>query len=91
MSRILDKYPVKSIIGWMVIVAAATLNYIWLWGLMFMWWALASIRAKEVAFIDTVTREAHPAIYWTFVVSWMLVGMMYLAYGLFPEELAQYG
>ncbi|WP_170371180.1 hypothetical protein [Ruegeria arenilitoris] len=57
-----------------VLLVATWLGLQWPWGLVFLWWAVPSIRSGQAFLIDTVNREADPLLFWTVTVLWVVFG-----------------
>lgn len=86
-AAILTAYPWKSVLLVVFVVISFVFNLLWVWGLFWIWWAFTSARAGEVVFVDIVTRNQHPYLFWTMILCWSLVGVSYFVTEFFPELL----
>ncbi len=81
----LSTYPWRSALLVALVIISLVLNLLWVWGVFWIWWAIASIRVGEVAFLEVVTQKKHPYLFWMMVACWTLVGVSYLVTVFYPE------
>lgn len=46
------------------------------WGLLFVYWALESIRRGEIFLVETIFREDNPALFWGLTLLWAAYGIV---------------
>lgn len=72
----------------MPILLVTTFNGIYsVWGLLFVFWGIVSIRAGEVFLLETVERNKDPVLYWIISILWIGFGLLYILTDFFPEYL----
>lgn len=81
----LSTYPWRSALLVVFVIISFVFNLLWVWGVFWIWWAAASVRAAEVVFLDVVTRTKHPYLFWMMIVCWSLVGVSYFVTEFYPE------
>ena len=52
------------------LAAATYLDWFWPWGLLFLYWVILSLRAREAFLIERVTRARNPILYWAITGMW---------------------
>lgn len=75
-------------IAFPVLVAAAGLGIYWIWGLLFLWWAVPSVMSGRAFFVFEVSRDEDPILFWLVVALWAAFGCMMIAASLFPQYAA---
>ena len=58
---------------------AVLMNQPWIFGLMFLAWAIFDIVTGESSFVQTVTRRAHPLAFWVVVLTWFTLACLSIA------------
>lgn len=71
-----------------ILFAATLFEWYWVWGLLFLFWAVASIPLGQVFVIQTVRRDESPLLFWTISVFWVVVSVLVIVNDLFPEFLS---
>jgi len=51
----------------------------WMWGVLFWYWAIPSLLSGETYFMERVGRKEDPILFWVTIVSWILIGGMFIA------------
>ena len=69
-------------IALLVVWFAVLVNQPWIFGLLFLAWAIYDIAKGESSFVQTVTRKAHPVAFWLVVVTWLAFACLYIAYAI---------
>ena len=68
------------------VMLAATFNSIYsLWGVLFIYWGITSIIAREAFLFETINRDDDPVIFWTICGLWVGSGALYIITDFFPE------
>lgn len=56
------------------LLISTALGWSWLWGALFVFWALPAYFSRQVFFIDMVERDKEPIFYWAILATWVLLG-----------------
>lgn len=72
----ISKYKWKTILGLIVMIIATLKNIPWLWGILFLFWAINDLRNGHTYFIEDVSREEDPILFWVIVTVWFLFAVM---------------
>lgn len=73
------KEPIKwrSLVGLALLYPAILLEINFIWGLFFLFWIIPDLKSGATYFMERVSRRENPALYWTIVVTWLLLsGLM---------------
>ena len=70
-----------NIVALAVLVIATALSFYWIWGLLFLYWAVLSLRTGEVFLLTSIRRVQAPVLYWGLTVFWFGFGVIYLLAG----------
>ncbi|MCY4564712.1 MAG: hypothetical protein OXE40_09555 [Gammaproteobacteria bacterium] len=74
LSGTLGSKPLSAMV--LLALAAATyLDWYWPWGLLFLYWVIVSLRAREAFLIERVTRIRNPLLYWAITGMWGFFGL----------------
>lgn len=74
----------KTVIALTLLLIAIMLNWSWVYGILFIAWAIADIATKRVYFVEEVTRAKNPILLWIIVILWLLLGIYSLLESFFP-------
>jgi len=72
-------------INWLALItlAIATIyNAYWVWGLLFIFWAIRGLWDPVTALIKPVSKVENPTLFWTINLMWLFFGIWYFAYDL---------
>ena len=72
------------------LIIATYLNWSWPWGLLFIFWAVPSVRTGEAFLLGPVIREDQPVIFWVVTVLWFVLGLMTILADLSPTMLEKF-
>lgn len=61
---------------------AVLMNQPWIFGLLFLAWAIFDIVTGKSSFVQTVTRKAHPVVFWIVVLTWLAFACLYIAHSI---------
>jgi len=76
---------VNSNINWLalfVLAIATAFNAYWIWGLLFIFWAIKSLWNPVTILITPVQKVTSPVLFWAINIIWLIFGVWYLAYDL---------
>ena len=65
----------RSILGLILIYIALWFNWSWLWGVLFLFWAVAGILSDMTYFMEPIKKEENPILYWAINISWLLMAI----------------
>ncbi|MEM8560052.1 MAG: VOC family protein [Bacteroidota bacterium] len=71
----------KALLGLVFIVVAVVLGLDWVWGVLFLLWALADVRLGATHFIEVVERRRNPVVFWLLVGTWVSLAAYVLLAG----------
>lgn len=67
-----------------ILIYAMIKEIYWVWGILFVYWGLYSIRTQEVYLLETIQRDDDPLLYWLIVALWIGSGIAYIHSSFFP-------
>lgn len=70
-----------------VLTIATIQEWYWVWGLLFVFWAVLGIRSGSAFLIEDISRREHPALFWLISAMWTGFGAYYI-YADLPWRLA---
>lgn len=79
----------RTLLALVGIAASVALNQYWIWGLIFLFWAVRDIRNKATYLVEPLERAHNPVLYWVVVVMWLLFGLWALSQAPIIERFAQ--
>ncbi len=69
------------VVNWIaliVLVVATAFEHYWVWGVVFLFWAVGSCYTREVFLLFPIERDKTPVLYWLVCVFWAGFGLWYL-------------
>ena len=75
----------KKSIKWRTITAlvlmyiAILINWGWAWGILFLFWVVPDIFSGVTYFIEPVSKNENPVLYWIIIFSWILMAVYSLS------------
>lgn len=70
----------KSMLALVLIGTAVTLDMYWLWGILFMLWAIMDIKNRQTYLLEEIPRDTNPFLYWIIVTMWFCFSLMALSW-----------
>ncbi|MEM0895759.1 MAG: VOC family protein [Verrucomicrobiota bacterium] len=70
----------RTMIGIVVVALAVLFEMDWIWGVLFLYWIIPDLFSGTTYFIEPLQRSRNPWLYWTVVVTWLVLS----AYLLLP-------
>ena len=67
-----------------VLLAATALDWYWVWGLFFLYWAVAGIALRQAFVVQVVLRDEHPVLFWFITITWLLLAVLTLYDAIVP-------
>lgn len=65
----------KALSGLTLIGIGLVMDWYWIWGILFLIWAINDVRSKRTHLLEEVTRFETPILYWIIVVLWICFGI----------------
>lgn len=63
----------KTVVALMIIWTAILLDMQWVWGIFFLWMLLPDLKRGSTYFVEYITRDLNPLVYWLTMGSWMIM------------------
>lgn len=79
----------RTIAGLILVYAATIFNLQWAWGIMFLIWVIPDLFSGVTYFMEPISKQENPILYWVIVISWILMSVMMIGSLVWPE-LANY-
>ena len=61
----------RTVLALLGIYIAVLFNWNWVWGLVFLLWILPDVRSGSTYFVEPITRQESPILFWIIVCSWI--------------------
>ncbi|MEM6784106.1 MAG: VOC family protein [Bacteroidota bacterium] len=71
----------KAVLGLILVAVAVLFSLDWVWGVLFLLWALADVRLGATHFIEVVERRRNPVVFWLIVGTWVSLAAYVLLAG----------
>ena len=68
----------KALLGLIVLWIATLTGAVWVWAALFIWWAILDMWYGETHFLERVTRNDDPVMFWLIVLSWIGLSIAWL-------------
>ena len=78
------KTKLPTVVGLITLVTATIFNWYWVWGLMFLYWAVLSVVVGQVFVVQTVRRDESPYLFWSVSAMWAILAILVIVTDLFP-------
>ena len=73
-----NKIKWKTYIGIILVTTATYLGINWVWGALFIFWAITDLVHGRTFFIEEVSKSTHPYTYWLVIIVW--VGLAFMSF-----------
>lgn len=77
-----SKWP--TVVVLIVLVAATLFDWYWVWGVMFLYWAVLSVAVGQVFLVQTVRRDESAVLFWSVSGMWVILAVAVIVTDLFP-------
>ncbi len=74
-----------TVLALAALLAATWVDWQWVWGVFFLYWAWGGIATGQAFMVRTIDRSESPALFWTISITWLVLSGMIIFYDLFPE------
>lgn len=77
-SQAASAFKWKTVIALILLLNAMLLNWTWVFGILFIAWAISDIIAGRIYFVEAIIRTENPILFWIIAGLWILMGLYYL-------------
>ena len=74
-----------TLIGLPVLLITTFSGIYAVWGVLFIYWGLMSVRSGEVYLLEPIERGHDPVLFWIIAMMWIGFGAMYVLMDLYPQ------
>lgn len=74
----------RTILALVLVYVASLFDLQWVWGIMFLIWVVPDIFSGVTFFIEPISRQDNPILYWAIILTWLL-GSAYMISTLFID------
>ena len=74
-----------TVLALVALLAATWVDWQWVWGVFFLYWAWAGITTGQAFMVHTIDRSESPALFWAISITWLVLSGMIIFYDLFPD------
>ncbi|MGI9353322.1 MAG: hypothetical protein ACR2O3_17310 [Rhizobiaceae bacterium] len=74
-----------TLIGLPILLVASFNGVYAMWGLLFIYWGVVSVRSGEVYLLEPIERNHDPALFWIISMMWIGFGGLYVLTDYYPE------
>lgn len=68
----LSRVKWKALTGLGLITLGLIMEWNWIWGIFFLFWAIGDIRSRKTHLLEEVTRSDTPLLYWIIITMWLI-------------------
>ena len=80
--RLLNRTKIPTVVALLALLAATAIGWYWVWGLFFLYWAIAAIVTGQVFVVQTVYRSENPVLFWAIAATWLILSAMSIFFDL---------
>lgn len=74
----MDHLKKRAMLGLLLVIVAVIWELDWLWGVIFLAWVIPDLISKETHFFEQVTRTENPILYWSIMITWIVLSVYLL-------------
>lgn len=63
-----------------VLIVATAFNHYWVWGLLFIFWAIRAFNDDGTQLLLPVSKRSDPLLYWAINIMWLVFGIWYILF-----------
>ena len=78
----LGRTKLPTVIALLALLGATAVGWYWVWGLFFLYWAIAAIVMGQAFVVQTVYRDENPVLFWFISISWLILAILSIIYDL---------
>ncbi|MEX3007778.1 hypothetical protein [Hoeflea sp. TYP-13] len=76
---------VSNYIAFAALMVSTALGYWFVWGLLFVYWAIPSFYSGHAFLLTDVVRDEDPALFWLVQIAWIVLGALLVMHDVFPQ------
>lgn len=84
--NVLGRTKLPTVAALAVLLAATALGWYWVWGVFFLYWAIAGIVTRQTFVVQTVQRDENPALFWCICITWLALAALSIVGDVFPAQ-----
>lgn len=73
-----------NVVALAVLLVAIWMNWMWIWGILFICWAVPAFLTGESHLVGSVSRDSQPVIFWLVTALWIVLGILTILGDLAP-------
>ncbi|MCY3630753.1 MAG: hypothetical protein F4120_02255 [Rhodothermaceae bacterium] len=73
-----------NVVALAVLLVATLMNWMWIWGILFIYWAVPAFLTSETHLVGPISRDTQPVIFWLVTVLWIVLGVVTILLDLAP-------
>lgn len=74
----MDKIKWFTVLALVVLGVASYYEWYWVWGILFVFWAVTSIQGGQAFIVENISRRQNPVLFWLITVMWGGFGAWYV-------------
>lgn len=59
-----------------VLLTAIWMEWLWIWGILFIYWAVPAFLTGETHLVGSVQRDKQPVVFWLVSALWIVLGVL---------------
>ncbi|MDA4847981.1 hypothetical protein [Hoeflea poritis] len=75
-------YKPFTVLAIIVLAVATAMGWIWMWGLLYMYWAVMGPLTGSAFVVESVDRDDNPVLFWIISAAWFAAGIWTFVNGL---------
>ena len=83
--RMIIRSKAPTVLALAALVGATLIGWYWVWGVFFLYWAVAGIVMGHAFVVQTVYRDENPILFWLISITWIVLAVLTMLYDFFPE------
>lgn len=72
-----------TVVSLVILVVATCFEWYWVWGVLYLFWAVQSMGAGEAFLVQTVRRDGNPVMFWSVSAMWFILAVLVIVTDLF--------
>lgn len=80
-----SRSKLPTVVALAVLLVATWIDWQWVWGVFFLYWAVLGIVTGQAFLLHTVDQDESPVLFWLISVTWLVLAVLVIFYDLFPE------
>ena len=77
------KWPTMIVLP--ILILATVMNWYWVWGCLFLYWAWPALRYGQVYLVEPIERSGNPTLFWIITAMWAGFGLWAIVADLSPR------